>query len=58
MTNGIDVTGARYGLPVAQIVARSDPQIPAMRGLIRTHFGEGNTGSGTSRNENGEIPAV
>ena len=58
MTKGMEVTGARYGLPFAQIVARSEPQMPASRGAMRTHCGVGSFGSGISTSDSGAIPAV
>src|SRR6185369_16112352 len=47
-TNGLEMSGEKYGVPFAVIVARSEPQIPLIRVAIFTHRGPGSSGSGSS----------
>tara|TARA_B100001750_G_C15163223_1_gene425496 strand:- start:18 stop:230 length:213 start_codon:yes stop_codon:yes gene_type:complete len=55
---GKEVTADRYLLPVEDKTARSDPQIPLMRGCILVHFCEGNGFWGKSVRESGEANPV
>ncbi len=43
---------------MAQIVARSDPQIELSVGRMRTHSGVGNVGSGNSRTQEDKLTEV
>ena len=45
----MEVSGEKYGVPSAQMVAKSEPQMPLRLGRTRTHFDVGKLGSGKSR---------
>jgi hypothetical protein len=49
-TNGVEMNGEKYGLPLQAIAERSDPQTPLKRVFILTHSGDGIGGGGKSFN--------
>ena len=56
-TNGNETIGSNHRLDRPSTVARSEPQMPASRGVSRTQSGAGSSGEARSSNVSGPTPA-